>query len=59
MNDLNSHIEIAKQHEPADHVPVVDRTEQVAVGLEMAQRMANPPEPELVMPQPKVFPVPN
>ena len=59
MNDLNSKIAVAKQYEQPDHAPQVDRTEQVNLGMEMAQRMANRPDPEPVIPQMHVMPVPN
>ena len=59
MNDLYAKIDLAKQHEVPQHAPKVDRTEQVNVGLEMADRMAHKPEPEPVAPQPQAMPIPN
>lgn len=61
VSDLNSYINTQQQQfsAPPEGIPVTDHTQQVNVGLEMAQRMGQRQEPPAPVPMTPIVPVAN
>lgn len=62
MTDLNAHINTAEKFTGhSDTMPVVDRSQHVNLGLEIAQRAAqqNQAAPEPIKAMPPIMPVAN
>lgn len=60
MSDLNAYINTQQQFTaPPEGIPVPDRSQQVNVGLEMAQRMGQRPEAPAPVQMPPIVPVAN
>jgi len=62
MSDLNDFIAMSQKYSrPAspDTVPVIDRSQHVNLGLEIAQRSGQLPEPVVAKPMLPIVPVAN